>query len=210
MKALRIYAERDICIDNIKKPVLSTGEVLVRIEYVGFCGSDLNTYLGKNPMVKLPVIPGHEIGAVIVDVAEDVPQTLRQGMTCTINPYTSCGQCTSCRNGRPNSCQFNQTFGVQRDGAMCEYKAVPWQKIIADNSITSRDFALVEPMSVGFHAVSRAQVTDIDTVMVIGCGMIGLGAIVRASHRGAKVIAIDIDDVKLDIAGKLGATYTIN
>ena len=64
MKALRIYAERDICIDNIKKPVLSTGEVLVRIEYVGFCGSDLNTYLGKNPMVKLPVIPGHEIGAV--------------------------------------------------------------------------------------------------------------------------------------------------
>ena len=101
------------------------------------------------------------------------------------------------RNGRVNACEHNETFGVQRDGTMTELAAVPWQKVVTADGLSVRDCALVEPMSVGFHAVSRAQVTDIDTVMVIGCGMIGLGAIVRAALRGAKVIAVDLDDEKL-------------
>lgn len=210
MKAILITKERSIDIVEQDKPVLSSGEVLVKIEYVGFCGSDLNTFLGKNPMVKLPVVPGHEIGAVIDSVGIDVPDKLKAGMACTINPYTNCGYCPSCRNGRPNACQYNQTFGVQRNGAMCEYIAVPWQKVIVDEQITPRDFALVEPMSVGFHAVSRANITDLDVVLVIGCGMIGVGAIVRAALRGAKVIAMDMDDEKLGLALQLGASYTIN
>jgi len=93
---------------------------------------------------------------------------------------------------------------------MCEYIAVPWQKVIPDDGITVRDFALVEPMSVGFHAVARAEITDLDIVMVIGCGMIGIGAIVRASLRGARVIAVDMDDDKLSLAKELGAVYAIN
>jgi threonine dehydrogenase-like Zn-dependent dehydrogenase len=210
MKALQITAPGEVSVVNIAKPEIKSGEVLVKIHFVGYCGSDLNTFLGKNPMVKLPVIPGHEIGATIEAVGEDVPEHLKPGMACTINPYTNCGKCPSCRNGRPNACQFNQTFGVQRHGAMCEYIAVPWIKVIADDSITPRDFSLVEPMSVGFHAVSRAEVTDLDSVMVIGCGMIGVGAIVRAALRGARVIAVDVDDVKLDLARSLGALYTIN
>ena len=210
MKALQIKGEREICLTDIKQPEPGFGEVLIKIEYVGFCGSDLNTYLGKNPMVKLPVIPGHEIGAVIEKTGEGVPEQFKTGMTCTVNPYTACGHCSSCRNGRPNACRNNQTFGVQRNGAMCDYIVVPWQKVIADNEISSRDFALVEPMSVGFHAVSRVEVSDLDIVMVIGCGMIGIGAIVRSSLRGANVIAVDIDDEKLQLAKKLGAKYTIN
>ena len=87
---------------------------------------------------------------------------------------------------------------------------MPWEKIIPAGQLTSKECALVEPMSVGFHAVSRAQVTDIDTVMVIGCGMVGLGAVVRASLRGSTVIAADIDDEKLALAQQLGATYVIN
>jgi threonine dehydrogenase-like Zn-dependent dehydrogenase len=93
---------------------------------------------------------------------------------------------------------------------MSEFILVPWEKVIADDSLSVREFALVEPMSVGFHAVSRANVTDEDTVMVIGCGMIGVGAIVRAALRGAQVIAVDIDDNKLSLAKRLGAKYTIN
>jgi threonine dehydrogenase-like Zn-dependent dehydrogenase len=93
---------------------------------------------------------------------------------------------------------------------MSEYLLVPWEKVIADKDIPVRDFALVEPMSVGFHAVGRAEVTDSDTVMVFGCGMIGAGAIVRASIRGAKVIAVDVDDRKLLLAKRLCAHYTIN
>ena len=161
-------------------------------------------------MVRLPVVPGHEIGAEIVEISAGVPDGFRLGMYCTVNPYTSCGHCTSCRNGRPNACRYNQTLGVQRDGAMSEYLAVPWQKVITDDAISVRDFALVEPMSVGFHAVSRGRVSDLDRVMVIGCGMIGIGAIVRSVVRGAEVIAVDMDDEKLQLAKQLGAQHAIN
>lgn len=210
MKAVVILEEGKATVIEREKPVPKLGEVLVKIKYVGFCGSDLNTFLGKNPMVKLPVIPGHEIGAVVEAVSTGVPDSIKEGMPCTVNPYTNCGNCPSCRNGRSNACQYNQTFGVQRDGAMCEYIAVPWQKVIVDKDISSRDFALVEPMSVGFHAISRAGVTDLDIVLVIGCGMIGIGAIIRAALRGARVIVMDIDDEKLHLAKKLGVAYTIN
>ncbi|MDR1746183.1 MAG: zinc-binding alcohol dehydrogenase family protein [Tannerella sp.] len=210
MKAVQIIQPGEVRITDIPKPALSTGEVLVKINYVGFCGSDLNTYLGKNPMVNLPVVPGHEIGAVIEATGSQVPDHLKQGMACTVNPYTACGHCPPCRNMRPNACRYNQTLGVQRNGAMCEYLVVPWQKIIADQHLTPKQFALVEPMSVGFHAVSRAKVTDSDTVMVIGCGMIGLGAVVRSALRGANVIAVDMDDDKLSLAKRLGAQETIN
>lgn len=195
----------------MEKPVVAPGEILVKIEYVGFCGSDLNTYLGRNPMVKLPVVPGHEVGAVVEEIGEGVPEGLfAKGMSVTLNPYTNCGKCASCRNGRVNACEHNETLGVQRNGVMCEYAVMPWQKVIPAPSMSSRDCALIEPMSVGFHAVSRGQVVDNERVMVIGCGMIGMGAIVRASLRGATVIAVDLDDEKLELARKVGATYVIN
>lgn len=210
MKAINIKGERQIGLVMMDEPVPGADEVLVRLEYVGFCGSDLNTYLGRNPMVKLPVIPGHEIGAVVEKVGEAVPEIIRPGMTVTVNPYTNCGKCPSCRNGRVNACQFNETLGVQRNGAMREKMVIPWTKIIPAEGLDARTCALVEPMSVGFHAVERGAVSDIDTVMVIGCGMVGLGAVVRSALRGATVIAADIDDEKLALARQMGASYTVN
>jgi 2-desacetyl-2-hydroxyethyl bacteriochlorophyllide A dehydrogenase len=210
MKAIQITGEGQITLVEKEKPQVGPEEILVKVKYAGFCGSDLNTFKGLNPMVNLPRIPGHEIGALIEAVGANVPEKFKPGMACTINPYTNCGYCSSCRNGRPNACQFNQTFGVQRDGAMCEFIAVPWQKLIPDEAISPRNFALVEPMSVGFHSVSRAEVTDLDVVMVIGCGMIGVGAVVRSALRGARVIAVDVDDKKLALTKRLGATYAIN
>lgn len=210
MIALQIVQPGEIRMVEIAKPVMQDNEVLLRIKYVGFCGSDLNTFRGKNPLVKFPVIPGHEIGAVIESVGSLVPAHLVAGLYCTVNPYTACGQCTSCRQNRPNACRFNQTLGVQRNGAMCEYLSVPWEKIIYSDTLSPLDFALVEPLSVGFHAVSRADITAKDTVMVIGCGMIGVGAIVGATARGATVIAVDVDNEKLNLAIELGAQHTIN
>ena len=195
---------------ELPEPEMAKDEVLIRLEYVGFCGSDLNTYLGRNPMVKMPVIPGHENGAVRENTGEDVPEFLKPGMIVTVNPYTTCGKCASCRNGRVNACQFNETLGVQRNGAMRERMSLPWTKIIPAEGLSSRTSAIIEPMSVGFHAVSRAEVTDIDIVMVIGCGMVGLGAVVRSVLRGATVIAADIDNEKLSLAKELGAAYTVN
>ena len=179
MKAVQIVNPSEMKVVELEKPTVGAGEVLVRIKYVGFCGSDLNTFLGRNPMVKLPVISGHEVGAVIEEIG-------------------------------PNACEHNETLGVQRNGVMCEYAVLPWTKIIPAGNISPRDCALIEPMSVGFHAVSRAQVIDNEYVMVIGCGMIGIGAIVRAALRGATVIAVDLDDEKLELAKRVGASYVIN
>ena len=211
MKALQITHSQELNIIDIEKPQApAQGEVLLKLHYVGFCGSDINTFMGRNTMALNPVIPGHEVGATIEAVGAGVPDSLKLGMVVTCNPYTNCGKCASCRNQRVNACEHNETLGVQRNGAMMEYIKLPWEKVIPAGSLTPKVTALVEPMSVGFHAVSRAQVTDIDVVMVIGCGMVGMGAIVRAALRGATVIAADIDDEKLALAKKMGAAYTIN
>ena len=209
-KAIQIVGERQMQVVDVPEQELGSGEVLLRMQYVGFCGSDLSTFLGKNPMVRMPVIPGHEVGAVIEAVGDGVPEDLQPGMVVTVNPYTNCGTCASCRNGRPNACQYNETLGVQRNGAMRQRLVLPWQKVIPASGITASDCALIEPMSVGFHAVSRGEVTDNDVVMVIGCGMVGMGAIVRSALRGATVIAADIDDEKLALARKMGAQYSVN
>lgn len=210
MKAIQITDLHQLELIELPQPEPAAGEVLLRIHYVGFCGSDLNTYRGRNALALKPVIPGHEISATVERMGEGVPASLHTGQVVTVDPYTACGTCPSCQRRRANACQHNQTLGVQRHGAMREWLCVPWQKVIPADGLRQQDVALIEPMSVGFHAVDRGQVTDTDTVLVIGCGMIGVGAIVRASLRGATVIAADLDDQKLELARQLGATATVN
>ena len=211
MQAIQITHQQQLNIIDVDEPQQPVGgEVLLRLKYVGFCGSDINTFMGRNTMALNPVIPGHERGAVMEAVGPDVPEILKPGMVVTCNPYTNCGKCASCRNGRVNACQHNETLGVQRNGAMKEQIVMPWEKVIPAGNLSPRTTALVEPMSVGFHAVNRAEVTDIDVVMVIGCGMVGMGAIVRSAQRGATVVAADIDDEKLALAKQMGAAYAIN
>ena len=210
MKAIEITQVGEMRVVERDMPKTGSGEILLKLKYVGFCGSDLSTYLGKNPLVQYPRIPGHEISAIIEYVGESVPDSFELGQPVTVLPYTHCGQCTSCRQKRFNACRYNKTLGVQRDGAMAEYIAVPWQKVLTDKKLSDVQLALVEPITVGFHAIDNGKVTDLDTVLVLGCGMIGSGAIIRAHLRGATVIAVDIHDTKLEIAEKLGAKYTIN
>lgn len=210
MKAIQITAPETIQIVDRSIPQAGRGDVLLKIKYVGFCGSDLSTFLGKNLMVEYPRIPGHEISAEIVSMGEEVPANFKLGQAVTVVPYTNCGQCSSCRKGRFNACRYNQTLGVQRDGAMQQFLAVPWQKLIADEQLSAKELAMVEPLTVGFHAVDRGRVTDNDVVMVLGCGMIGSGAVIRAAMRGARVIAVDVDDQKLALAKQIGATHCIN
>lgn len=210
MKVLSIAEPGHIKITEKDIPVPKQEEILIRLNYVGFCGSDLSTFKGKNPMVSYPRVPGHEISGIIDRVGSGVPEGFETGEPVTVVPYTSCGQCPSCQRGREYACQYNQTLGVQRDGAMQEWMTVPWQKVVKAPGLNKLELAMVEPLTVGFHAVSRGRVTDSDVVAVLGCGMIGAGAIIRASLRGATVIAVDIDDHKLEIAKALGADYTIN
>lgn len=210
MKALVISepGQTELVQRDVPKP--GTGEVLLRVNQIGFCGTDLSTFRGVNPLVSYPRIPGHEIAATIEKLGSGVPEEWTIGREVLVVPYTSCGECSACRQQRFNSCRHNQTLGVQRDGAMAEYFTAPWEKLLASDKLTLEELALVEPLTVGFHAVDRARVTESDTVAVFGCGAIGLGVLAGAAFRGARVVAIDIDDQKLALGKKCGATDTIN
>jgi threonine dehydrogenase-like Zn-dependent dehydrogenase len=210
MKALIITEPGTATFINKEDPSVGPGEVVLRICMVGYCGTDLNTFRGLNPLVRYPRIPCHELSAVIEMKGPGVPDDLQPGMDVTLSPYTHCGVCPACRQGRFNGCRENQTLGAQRDGGMLEYLAVPWQKLFRSPKLSLRELALVEPLAVGFHAVHRGRVTPQDTVAVLGCGAIGVGVIAGAAFRGARVIAVDIDDRKLSVAKKAGAAETIN
>ncbi|NQU75244.1 MAG: zinc-binding alcohol dehydrogenase family protein [Planctomycetes bacterium] len=210
MKSLFITAPLSTEIRQSEKPTPSSEEALLRVRRVGYCGSDLNTFRGNNPMVALPRIPGHEVAATVERPAAAAGSQFPAGANVTISPYTSCGKCASCRRGRPNACQFNQTLGVQRDGAMAEYITVPWRKLYGSQKLSLRELALVEPLSVGFHAVERGRVNQSDVVAIFGCGAVGLGAVAGAAFRDATVVAIDIDDGKLAIAQRAGAKHAVN
>ena len=211
MQALLIDQAGQVRLGTLAPPEPGPHDVLLRIRTIGFCGSDLNTYRGLNPLVTYPRVPGHEIAAEIVSLGAAVPAGLLEpGMVVTVYPYTSCGHCPACRRGRTNACRDNQTLGVQRDGALTERIAVPWQKVVRAEGLSIRELALVEPLSVGFHAVDRGRVTPSDVVAVIGCGAVGLGAVAGAHARGAHVIAVDVDDAKLALAEKAGARDLVN
>ncbi|QNI34009.1 zinc-binding alcohol dehydrogenase family protein [Alloacidobacterium dinghuense] len=207
MKALIMEAPGRLTVGTRSVPLRAPDEVLLRVRLVGLCGTDLSSFRGKNPLVSYPRVPGHEIAATVEDAGEN--SDLAQGANVTLLPYKNCGQCASCLQQRPNACEFNQTMGVQRDGALTEYISAPLNKIVRGN-LSLKELCLVEPLSIGFHATSRGQLTAKDTVAVLGCGGVGLGAIAAASFAGATTIAMDIDDRKLEIARKAGAQHSIN
>jgi len=206
MKAVVLQKPGQASIETVAEPVVAKGEVLLKVRMVGFCGSDLNSFRGLNPLVSYPRILGHEVSATVV---HDVDSAFRSGTDVALSPYTSCGQCPSCQRGRQNACQFNQTLGVQRDGALSQFIAVPREKLYPAR-LTLKELCLVEPLTVGFHAVSRGGVTAGDRVAVFGCGGVGLGAIAGSSSRDARTICIDVDDEKLALARRAGGTHTIN
>jgi threonine dehydrogenase-like Zn-dependent dehydrogenase len=208
MKALIIRKPGEAEVNDIPEPVASQEQLLLKVRMIGLCGSDLNSFRGKNPLVTFPRIPGHEVAATIVEGSKENP-ALGAGVDVTMSPYTSCGKCASCVRNRPNACQFNQTLGVQRDGALTEYIAMPADKLYTAN-LTIKELCLVEPLTVGFHAAVRGRITETDSVAIFGCGGVGLGAIAASHFRRANTIGIDVDDEKLALAKKAGANHVIN
>jgi 2-desacetyl-2-hydroxyethyl bacteriochlorophyllide A dehydrogenase len=211
VRALAITAPGQAAFIELPKPEPGPGEVLIQVRRVGYCGSDLSTFRGANPLVKLPRIPGHEVAGTVVGFGPGADNgTLQIGSDVLCLPYTSCGSCSACQARRFNCCRYNETLGVQRYGAMTEYLCLPREKVLTAPGLSLRELALVEPLTVGMHAAVRGRVARGQRVAVFGCGAIGLGAIAGAASRGASVIAIDIDDAKLEVARRSGASCTIN
>ncbi len=194
--------------EDIAEPNPGPGEVLLRVRMIGFCGTDLSSFKGSNAMVSYPRVPGHEIAATVED-PRGVPEFFA-GQDVTLMPYANCGECAACAAGRPNACRDNRTMGVQREGALTERIAVPAAKIFASPALSIRELCLVEPFSIGAHACSRGAVTSADAVAVFGCGGVGLGVVAMAAFRGAEVIAVDVDDEKLALARRCGASHAVN
>lgn len=210
MRALVIESVGRSAIHDVPEPAPGPGEVLVDVHHVGLCGTDLATFSGLNPLVSLPRIPGHEIGGVVARVGSGVPAEFALGRRVIAIPYTACGTCSSCRQGRVNACRSNKTLGVQQNGGLAERIVLPYGKLILNERLAPHRLALVEPLSVGFHAVARGRISARDRVVVIGCGMIGMGAIIGAVARGATVIVVDISQAKLDLARRYGAAHAID
>jgi threonine dehydrogenase-like Zn-dependent dehydrogenase len=210
MKAFVIHSPGVTSIRDVAEPVPGEGEVLLRIRAAGFCGTDLSTFRGVNPLVSYPRIPGHELGCTIEAIGSAVLGEFRIGQDVLVHPYKPCGRCTACLQQRPNCCRDNETLGVQREGGMTELIAVRWQTLYTSDKLSLREMALVEPLTIGYHAVQRGRVKPADTIAVLGCGAIGLGVVAAAANEGATVIAIDVDERKLALSQRVGAQHVIN
>ncbi len=210
MRALRIVEPGRAEMIDVPEPSLGPGEVRLRVAVVGLCGTDLNTFRGRNPMVSYPRIPGHELSGIVEECSSGVTDSLAPGTHVFVVPYNPCRRCTACRQGRFNTCRDNKTLGVQCDGAATDRIVVRAEKLMTRGGLSLGEMALVEPLTVGWHAADRGRIAADETVAVLGCGVIGLGVIAAAARRGARVIAVDVDDRKLDLAVRVGARHGVN
>jgi len=209
MKAVSLPKPGKVEIIDIPEPTPGPEEVLVQVCYVGLCGTDLNSYRGLSPLMTYPRVVGHEISGVVLDKGASVPEHIRPGARVMLEPNKNCGRCASCRAGRPNACEWNQTYGVQRDGALAGLVVAHHSKVFESRALSLQELALAEPLAIGYHAANRGRIRETDTVLVIGCGAVGLGVVAAASRKGARVIALDIDARRLVLPCKLGASWVV-
>ena len=209
MKAIVIPNPNEIEIREIPMPEVKEGEALLKVKYVGICGADVASFTGDQPFRTYPRIPGHEFSAEIVSIPEN-DKGLKAGDIVTCNPYFNCGTCYSCERGYVNCCTDNQTMGVQRDGAFCEYISMPVERIYDGKGLSAKELALIEPFSISQHAVSRAEIKETDSVLVIGAGPIGLFALLAAKQKCKNIVVADILDNRLELAKEYGADAVVN
>jgi 2-desacetyl-2-hydroxyethyl bacteriochlorophyllide A dehydrogenase len=194
---------------DISMPELPEGYSLLKIKRIGICGTDLHAFEGTQPFFSYPRILGHEIAAEIVATQSD--SNFSVGELVTVSPYFYCGKCIACRNGLNNCCESIQVCGVHVDGGMREYLAVPTYSLIHGDGLSEEELALVEPLAIGAHGVRRAAVKPNEYVLVIGAGPIGLGTMEFARIAGAHVIAMDINEQRLQFCKeKLKIEFTVN
>ena len=209
MKAIAIVKPFEIEVRDIPKPEPKEGEALLQVLTCGICGADVASFTGNQPFTTYPRIPGHEFSARIISVPDN-DRGLKAGDVVTCNPYFNCGSCYACRRGLVNACTDNQTMGVQRDGAFCEYITMPAERIISGRGLSARQLALIEPFSISEHALSRAQVKPGDQLLVSGAGPIGLFALLAAKAKGAVVTVSDVLEGRLEKAKAFGADHILN
>lgn len=211
MKALCISGPKILEVKEIDRPKLSEGMAIVKIVKCGICGSDVTAYKGVNPTMKYPITGiGHEGVGIIEEIAEN-DKGLKVGDRVTLEPYIPCNSCHMCKIGRFNNCADIRVCGVHKDGMMMEYFEQPIAQIYKLPDEMSFDRAvLVEPLTIGLHALQRARVIKDENVVIFGAGIIGLMAALGAINYGATPILIDIVEERLEYAKELGVKHIYN
>jgi L-iditol 2-dehydrogenase len=191
-------------------------ELLVRVEAVGICGSDVHGMTGQTGRRIPPIVMGHEAAGVVEAIGAAVTR-FKTGDRITFDSTIYCNRCRYCLSGKPNLCSNRKVLGVscdeyRQDGAMADFVVVPEHIVVPlPEGLAFEKAAMVEPVSIAVHAVERAGIHLGDTVVVVGCGIIGLLAIQAARLAGAgQVIAVDLVDYKLEEARRLGADHAVN
>ena len=210
MKQAVMTAPGEILIHEIEAPQPGPGEVLLRIQRIGVCGSDIHVYHGKHPYTGYPVVQGHEYSATLEAIGPGV-EGLKPGMKVTSTPQIVCGECGPCKRGDYHICDALKVEGFQAPGCAQELWVTEAAKIVPlPDDFSFEQGALVEPVSVAAHAVSRAGDLSGQNVAVLGAGPIGnlVAQVARAS--GANVLITDLSEYRLGIAEQCGLLNTSN
>src|SRR6266566_4409673 len=199
-------------VTTVPKPSPGPGEVLIAVRHAGVCGTDLHIAdwnAWAEGRLRPPLVVGHEFAGEIVAVGGAVAE-LRTGQLVTAEGHIVCGHCLQCRTGNSHICKNTRIIGVDRDGAFAEYIVMPATNVLSLDGIPTEVGAIMDPMGNAFHTVLTAEIPG-STVFVVGCGPIGCFAVGIARAAGAvKVIASDVNPIRLALAAKMGAHRTLN
>lgn len=216
MRALVMEKYLDFEMKDWPIPEITDTQVLVRVRAVAICGSDIGGSNGKSGRRIPPIIMGHEASGDIVAVGKNVTGW-SVGQRVTFDSTEYCGECRFCRKGQINLCDNRKVLGVscdeyRRHGAMAEYVAIEARTLYAlPDSVSYEEASLVEPLSIGVHAVAISPIQMGDVVLINGCGTIGLMTLQAVKASGAsRIIVSDLDDTRLAVAEKMGATDLVN
>jgi erythritol/L-threitol dehydrogenase len=226
MQAVVCHGPRDYRLEEIPKPTPGPGQALVRVEAVGICASDLKCYMGaakfwgdenRPAWAETEVVPGHEFTGEVVEIDEEASRRwgVQVGDRVVSEQIVPCWKCRYCLRGQYHMCAPHDMYGFKRrtPGAMASYMIYPAEALVykVSKDLPPAHAAFTEPLSCALHAVERAGITFDDTVVVAGCGPIGLGMVAGAHAKSpARVIALDVADQKLELAKLCGADLTLN
>jgi len=192
-------------------PSIKSNEVLVKVHMCGVCGTDVHIYEGAMSWAKLPLIPGHELSGTVADVGKDV-DGISVGDAVTVDPNITCGLCRYCRSAKRNLCPRVESIGVTRDGGFAEYVVAPASQLyMVPEGLSLDEAAFTEPVACCLHGITRLSIKPGEDVLIVGAGPIGLIHLQLVKRTGAgRVVVVEVNDIRLKLAEKLGADLTVN
>ena len=211
MRALMYEGAWQMPLREIEPPVAGPNDVIVSVQAVGICGSDIHGFTGSTGRRTPGIVMGHEFAGIITSIGGQVDR-FASGDRVVVQPLTTCAMCEMCLAGRPNVCVNRTLIGMHRHGAYAEAVSVPRQQLFAlPDNLTWEQGAMIEPLSVAMHAANLTPLGLMDTVVIVGAGTIGLLALLSIRLKGAgQIIVTDLSQHRLDLARRLGADIVVN